>query len=177
MLRILPLVLVSEWRPGVESRFWHHVVLGGVQHIQHTSAFDKHAWNNWRSLPHMLTVHWFPWGCMRMITLQALIAMCTRWLLQSTINYSGAISTLASGCFWGFKKKKRLNACGFVWEYLCSCTGYWTGRSVKRRGKSSSLHSKKIFLLGGCGFFVSDVISGGLLGHLGPLWLALGTNR
>ena len=39
----------------------------------------------------------------------------------------------------------------------------------KRRGKSSSLHSKKIFLLGGCGFFVSDVISGGLLGHLGPL--------
>jgi len=36
---------------------------------------------------------------------------------------------------------------------------------------------KKIFLLGGCGFFVSDVISGGLLGHLGPLCLALGTNR
>ena len=34
---------------------------------------------------------------------------------------------------------------------------------------------KKI-LLGGCGFFVSDVISGGLLGHLGPLCLALGAN-
>ena len=44
-------------------------------------------------------------------------------------------------------------------------------------GKSSSLHSKKKFLLGGCGFFVSDVICGGLLGHLGPLCLALGTNR
>jgi len=28
-------------------------------------------------------------------------------------------------------------------------------------------------LLGGCGFFVSDVISEGLLGHLGPLCLAL----
>ena len=28
-----------------------------------------------------------------------------------------------------------------------------------------------------CGFFVSDVISGELLGHLGPLCLALGTNR
>jgi len=27
-----------------------------------------------------------------------------------------------------------------------------------------------------CGFFVSDVISGGLLGHLGPLCLALGAN-
>jgi len=24
---------------------------------------------------------------------------------------------------------------------------------------------------------VSDIISGGLLGHLGPLWLALGANR
>jgi len=27
---------------------------------------------------------------------------------------------------------------------------------------------KKNFFLGGCGFFVSDVISGGLSGHLGP---------
>ena len=49
--------------------------------------------------------------------------------------------------------------------------------SLKTRGKSSSLHSKKYFLLGGCGFFVSDVISGGLLGHLGPLCLALGANH
>jgi len=32
-------------------------------------------------------------------------------------------------------------------------------------------------LLGGCRFFVSDVISGGLFGHLGPLCLALGANR
>jgi len=29
----------------------------------------------------------------------------------------------------------------------------------------------------GCGFFVSDVISGGLLSHLGSLCLALGPNR
>ena len=36
---------------------------------------------------------------------------------------------------------------------------------------------KKICCLQGCGFFVSDVISGGLLGHLGPLCLALDTNR
>ena len=35
---------------------------------------------------------------------------------------------------------------------------------------------KKIFCLGGA-FFVSDVISGGLLGHLGPLCLALSANR
>jgi len=36
---------------------------------------------------------------------------------------------------------------------------YRPGKSLKRRGKSSSLHSKKNFLLGGCGFFVSDIIS------------------
>jgi len=36
---------------------------------------------------------------------------------------------------------------------------------------------KKNFLPGGCGFFVSDVISGGLLGRLGPFCLALGANR
>ena len=35
---------------------------------------------------------------------------------------------------------------------------------------------KKNFLVTGCGYFVSDVISGGLLGHLGPLHLALGAN-
>jgi len=35
----------------------------------------------------------------------------------------------------------------------------------------------KNFLLGECGFFVSDVISVPLLGHLGPLYLALGANR
>ena len=36
---------------------------------------------------------------------------------------------------------------------------------------------KKIYCLGDAGFFVSDVITGGLLGYLGPLCLALGTNR
>jgi len=35
----------------------------------------------------------------------------------------------------------------------------------------------KKFLLEGYGFFVSDIISGGLLGHLGPLCLALGANH
>jgi len=34
----------------------------------------------------------------------------------------------------------------------------------------------KIFFGWGCGFFVSDITSGGLLGHLGPLHLALGPN-
>jgi len=36
--------------------------------------------------------------------------------------------------------------------------------------------TRKKFFAWGWGFFVSDVISGGLLGHLGPLCLALGAN-
>jgi len=32
-------------------------------------------------------------------------------------------------------------------------------------------------VIGWCGFFVSDVISGGLSGHLDQLQLALGPNR
>jgi len=57
-------------------------------------------------------------------------------------------STLAPGWFRGFLGKKRLNVRGFAWEYIRSCSGYGPGRSLKRRGKSSSLHSKKIFCLG-----------------------------
>jgi len=94
-----------------------------------------------------------------------------------SIILANGVNTLASGCFRGFLEKKHLNARGFVWEYLRSCMGYGPGRSVKTRSKSCSLLSKKNFLLGEYGFFVSDVISGGLLGHLGPLCLALGTNR
>jgi len=77
--------------------------------------------------------------------------------------------------FGDFREKKHQNACGFAWEFFC-CKRYRPGQKLNRRGKSSSLHSKKNFLVGGCGFFVSDVISGGLLHHLGPLHLALGSN-
>jgi len=82
-------------------------------------------------------------------------------------------NSLASGYFREFSEKKRLKTHGFAQEYLRSCWGYGPGWSVGRRNKSSSLHTEKFFLLGMCGFFVSDVISGGLLGHFGPLCLAL----
>jgi len=88
------------------------------------------------------------------------------------LNKCTTLNTLVSARIRGFSKKKRLNAFGFAREFLWSDMLYWPGKSLKRRGKSFSLHSKKNFLLGGCGFFVSDVISGGLLGHLGPLRLA-----
>jgi len=76
------------------------------------------------------------------------------------------------GGFGDFRKKKRLNTRGFAREFLQFGMLYRPGTSLKRHGTSSSLHSKKFFLLGECRFFVSDIISGGLCGHL-----ALGANR
>jgi len=87
------------------------------------------------------------------------------------------LNTLRTGWFWGFSAKKHLNARGFAREFLHSCMLYRPGKSIKKRGQSSRLHSKKNFLLGGCGLSVSDVTSGELLGHLGRLCLALGANR
>ena len=60
---------------------------------------------------------------------------------------------LASARIRGFSEKKRLNAHGFSREFLRSGMLYRHGKSLKRRGKTSSLHSKKFFLLGGCVFF------------------------
>jgi len=85
--------------------------------------------------------------------------------------------SLASGWFQGFSEKKHLNARDFAREFLQSDMLYRPSKSLQRRGKSSNLHLKKNFLLGGCRIFVSDVISGGLLGHFGLLCLALGANR
>jgi len=53
----------------------------------------------------------------------------------------------------------------------------WVTDLVEASKDATSLYSKKIFLRGGCGFFMTDVISGGLLGHLSPLCLTLGANR
>jgi len=82
------------------------------------------------------------------------------------------LNSLASGCFQGFSEKKRLNACGFAWEFLWSGMLYRLSKSLKRRGKSSSLHSE-IFFAWGVWNFMSDIMSGGLLG---PLRLAQGAN-
>jgi len=43
-------------------------------------------------------------------------------------------------------------ACGFAREFLRSCMLYRPGKSIKKRGQSSRLHSKKIFLCGGAGW-------------------------
>jgi len=48
---------------------------------------------------------------------------------------------------------------------------------ASKDGASHLVCTRKKFLLGGCRFFVSDVISGGLSGQLGPLCLALNANH
>ena len=63
------------------------------------------------------------------------------------------VNTLAPGWFQGFSEKKRLNARGFAREFLRSGMLYRPGKSLKRRGKSSSLHLKKYFLHGGVRVF------------------------
>jgi len=52
-----------------------------------------------------------------------------------------------------------------------------TGLHVALCGNLSGSVSATDPVKEGCGFFVSDIISGGLLSHLGPLHLALGANR
>jgi len=55
---------------------------------------------------------------------------------------------LTSGLIQAVCKKTAGSHMALRGEYLRSCTGYGPGRSVKRRSKSYSLHSKKIFWLG-----------------------------
>jgi len=56
--------------------------------------------------------------------------------------------TLWHPAAYGDFRKKSLNACGFAQEFLRSGMLYRPGKSLKRCGKYSSLHSKKIFCLG-----------------------------
>jgi len=72
------------------------------------------------------------------------------------------------GGFGDFQKKQRLNARGFAWKFLLSGVLY---RPVKVSKDAASLlvcTQKKSLE---CGFFVCDVISGGLLGR--PPWPTL----
>jgi len=86
--------------------------------------------------------------------------LTSAFLPNLPLRPAGAINSLASNFFRGFSEKKTLNAHGFADEHLWSGMVYRPGKSLKRRGKSSSLHLKKNFLLGGYGFFVNDVIIG-----------------
>jgi len=75
------------------------------------------------------------------------------YLTQIALIYSNQFLTpWRPAAFGDFRKKKRLNAHGFAREFLWPGMLYRPGKSLKRRGKSSSLHSKKIFCLWGAFF-------------------------
>jgi len=60
--------------------------------------------------------------------------------LEKFFCFYQIFNTLVSGCFWGFSRKKHLNACGFAREFLRSGQCYKPGERLKRCGKSSSPH-------------------------------------
>jgi len=98
---------------------------------------------------------------------------------STSISYHGreGVNTFTSSQNREFSRQNNRIARGCAREFLRFGQCYRPSIRIKRRGKSSSLHSKKNLLLGRCGFIVSDIISGGLLGYLGPFYLALGANR
>jgi len=105
--------------------------------------------------------------CWKHFHIQFLVVYASLLLTVSHTTYLTLWRLLRFG---DFRKKKHLNAHGFAREFLWSGMLYRPGKSRKRCGKSSSLHSKTNFLFRGCGFFVSDVISGELLGHFAWPW-------
>jgi len=86
-----------------------------------------------------------------------------------------ALNTLAPGWIRGFSEKNaktHVALCGNISAPIQVTDVV----EASKDAASLVVCTWKKFLLGGCGLFVSDVTSGGLLGHLGPLCLALGAN-
>ena len=103
---------------------------------------------------------------------------------RSLLTYFGAVVIMLFGLgqrfltlwrlagFGNFRKKTTLNARGFAREFLRSSMLYRPSKSLKRRGKTSSLHSKKFFLLGDAVFCEwRHKWRTGLLGHLARPWV------
>ena len=88
--------------------------------------------------------------------------ICRTHLVETTISLGYKIQFIGKSfttanrslTFWrptgfgDFRKKTRLNARNFAREFIRSSVLYRSGKSLKRHGKSSSLHSKKFFAWG-----------------------------
>ena len=107
------------------------------------AKYGKHILKNLKILKLLLLSLMKPFPCeLQRIMLKFYCETC--WLI---------LTLWRPAAFGDFREKKRLNARGFVREFLLSGMLYRPSKSLKSRGKSSSLHSKNFFLLGGCGFF------------------------
>ena len=87
------------------------------------------------------------------------LGFCNCFVKKPIDHSRGTFNSLASGCFQGFSEKKtpkRMWLCAGI-SPVCSTDPV----KVSKDGDSLLVCTrKKIFCLRGCGFFVSDVISG-----------------
>jgi len=90
-------------------------------------------------------------------------------------EYLSALNTFASGLIQAVRVKTAGSHMVLHENFSSSVSATDSAKSSKD-STSLAVCTRKKFLVGSCGFFVSDVISGGILGHLGLLHLALGPN-
>jgi len=83
---------------------------------------------------------------------------------------------MASDHFRRFSSQNNRIARGLCVRNLGAKSGRELFKGTKDLASLLVCTRRKIFWFGVCGFFVSGFISGGLLRHLGPLHLALGSN-
>jgi len=88
---------------------------------------------------------------------------------------SDDINTLASGCIWRFSKKNTDMHVALRGNLSRSGSAADLVEASKDAASLLVCTLTKFFWLG-VQIFLSDVISGGLLGHLDPPYLALGAN-
>jgi len=101
--------------------------------------------------------------------------ICEKIYDQVWVLFRISINTLASGRFRGFSRQNNRIVRGL----RARNSGANWGRELFKRSKDSAsllVCTRKKTFVSGWGFFVSDVISRGLLGHLGLLHLVLGSN-
>jgi len=106
--------------------------------------------------------------------LRLLVAM-HEWCHHDMGWLNFVINTLASGHFLGFPRKITETHVALRRNFSGPVSTTVPVKVSKDTASQVPCTRKKIFDWG-CGFFVSDVINGGLLGHLGPLHLAVGAN-
>jgi len=106
------------------------------------------------------------------------ICLCSKMkhLHQTIEDYLSSLTLWRLGGFGDFRKKNS----SFRLPYQRPSSSANCARELFNgsNGSASLVDcTQKNCFAWGCRFFVSDIISGGLLGHLGPLCLAVAANR
>jgi len=119
----------------------------------------------------------FNWACFQNFKKIFFVKLCELTMMMILMSKMMFFNTLASGQNRGFLKKNTEMHVVLSGNYSAPVRVTDVVKVSKDAASLLVCTQKENFLVGGCEFFVSDVISGGLIGHLGPLCLALGANR